>query len=546
LLEQLSINLEYSITDIEDFVFSQYFNSKINQYINVNQTGTVAAYNKKSSLNNFAFNLLNMKDYIKLVEIRDKYGEIFFYKKDDVDMKSSEYGQVVNVEKVKAGWGKTIWNRYSEKLILVSRSMFHNANTNYTGIISVGIDPKYFETLYKGISSQKGSSIVLLDENNDILITESTEDIAVVNLLREKQLMRFNENNKLIYDNDEYICNLFSASNSGIKILHIINMKVILKGSSRVTRIIIITLILSILFAVIVTGFISNNMSQNIRLLLKNIEVMSKGDFTKTIEPVSYDEIGMLACEFNSMGKKINQLINTVYNEKVKNKNAQIKVLQFEYDSLQSKMNPHFLYNTLETINSLAKLKEEDEISEMICLLGKLLRSSINNKKNIIRLQEEIDYIVGYLKIQSISYGDMIEVEYNFDECLMDALVPKLILQPIVENAIVHGFEKKIGKGKISITSTCTENMIVLTVKDDGNGISTEIQSLLFDKYDKHTYDNNKSHTKVGINSVDKRIKILYGKEYGVTIYSEANKGTEAVITFPLKFDGEEEIKSEL
>ena len=539
LLQQLSINLEYSITAIEDFAFSQYYNSKINQYINVSDMGTVAGYNKQSSINSFAFNLLNMKDYIKVVVIRDNNGRVFFFKKDGVALEASEYEQLVKPDTVRAGWGKTMWVRYDEQLILVNRAMFNNPSTSYMGIISLGIDNKYFETLYKGISNKDGSSIMLLDGNNDVLIADHEEDVAIADILKEKKLIGNSRSDILTYNKTQYLYNVLGTSNSGIKILHILDMGIILKGSAQVTRIIIITAIVVILLAVIFAWFISNNMSQNIRLLLKNIETMSKGDFTKTIEPVSYDEIGMLAGEFNTMGRKINQLIDSVYIEKVKNKNAELKALQFEYDSLQSKMNPHFLYNTLETINSMAKLRDENEISEMVCLLGNLLRSSISGKKNIIRLQEEIDYISGYLKIQSLSYGNMIQVEYDLDECLMDALVPKLILQPIVENAIVHGFEKKRGMCRISISSACRDKLIILRVIDDGMGISPEILRKILTRPEEYT-DESSSHTKVGINSVDKRIKILYGEEYGVRIHSEEDTGTDVTITFPLKFEDEE------
>ncbi len=546
LLQQLSINLEYSITAIEDFVFSQYYNSKINQYISISNTGTVADYNKKSSINSFAFNLLNMKDYIKVVAIRDTNGKVYFFKKDGAALDISEYEQLVKPDTVKAGWGKTTWMRYDKQLILVNRAMFSSNTTSYMGIISLGIDNKYFETLYKGISDKEGSSIMLLDGRNDVLIADHEEDMEIVKVLKEKNLMGGDRGNLLTYNNNQYMYNVLGTSNSGIKILHILDMGIILKGSAQVTRIIIFTAIIVILFAIIFAWFISSNISQNIRLLLKNIETMSKGDFTRTIEPVSYDEIGMLACEFNTMGRKINQLIETVYIEKMKIKNAELKALQFEYDSLQSKMNPHFLYNTLETINSMAKLRNEHEIGEMVCLLGNLLRSSISSKKNIIRLQEEIDYISGYLKIQSLSYGNMIQVEYNFDECLMDALVPKLILQPIVENAIIHGFEKKRGNSRISISSLCKDKLMVLKVVDDGMGIDNEILKNILNGSEGYTQENNNGHTKVGINSVDKRIKILYGEEYGVKIHSIEGKGTDVTITFPLKFEDEEGNMDEL
>ena len=214
-----------------------------------------------------------------------------------------------------------------------------------------------------------------------------------------------------------------------------------------------------------------------------------------------------------------------------------MKALQFEYDSLQAKINPHFLYNTLESINSLAKLKGQQDIADSIFLLGKYLREAISSKRKFVLLEEEIQNIRNYVKIQQLSYGDKIQIIFHVDEALLDVVVPKLILQPLVENSIVHGIEPKIGKGRIEITARCEKKDMYIVVWDDGVGISREqLENTMEHKPGNSGYE----HTKVGLMAVHKRIRILYGEAYGIHIHSSPQEGTSIMIKLPINFEDEE------
>jgi two-component system sensor histidine kinase YesM len=306
------------------------------------------------------------------------------------------------------------------------------------------------------------------------------------------------------------------------------------QGTEAIKLWTISTILVSLLIALILAVVISNNITGNVRLLLQSMSNFSM-DFThKVIVPSSRDEVGLLAEKFNSMAEKIGELIHTIYNEKLLKQKAEYRTLQFEYKALQAQINPHFLYNTLESIHSLAKLRGDEQVSEMIYLLGKLLRESISKKGDIIYLQEEVDYIRNYLSIHKIIYGQKIEVNYHFDPSLMSFMVPKFILQPLVENSIKHGIEEKPGKGIVSIGCWEKDDDLYLEVSDNGVGIDEQTREHLLNPSEHSKLKQKDKHTNVGIISVHKRIQILYGEDYGLNITSELNQGTTIRIRLPI------------
>lgn len=540
LMEQLSANFENHINSMTDSIFVQIYNSKLDKIIEIDHDKNFGTkFNKKREIDKFSFSLLNYNSYIKAVIIADLQGNKYYNSYNIPQMSSNQMDNIIKKDKTEALWGKPLWQPYNDELIFVNRLIYDSDKLNKVGIISIGIDINYFVNLYKNISSDKGSEIIVFDGEGNVLIKSDKMPDEMVEFF----ISNYDINKKTIniwYDNKEYMYTLWDLNDGNMKLVKIVDMRVLLKDSSLVLKWILYIGVIAIIIALIIANFISNNISKNVKLLLKNIKVMSEGNFKTKILPVSYDEIGMLAIEFNDMAKKIEELLDTIYDEKVKKKNAQIKALQFEYDALQAKINPHFLYNTLETINSIAKIHGDCETSRMAYLLGNLLRETISNKNNVIILEEEMEYIKSYLEIQQISYRDKIEVRFDFDESLMDAVVPKFILQPIVENAIVHGLEKKIGKGIIIVSSKCDVYDMILEVYDDGVGIDEcKIKNILRNEDTNIKQDSDKKHTKVGINSVNKRIKILYGDDYGVQIQSDINRGTKISVRLPLNFETE-------
>ena len=535
LMEQLAANISTRLRGIEDLQFSSYKYSELGSYIDNRQNETdLDKLNKARKIYSSLFDLLYSRPFIKAVLVVDKYGEKYWanLEKDrTVDLVKIE-GKI-DIEKVKARHGTTIWTSVEQGQLLMERELIHLNDTQHLGMVALVVDTSYVTELYKGIDKKQGGSIILLDGDNNICV--NVEPLIQRLIVNNDSFIRESDSSikTVNFEGEEYILSRVMMPHSKLKLLNIISVKELTRNSQVLKTWILLTCVSVILIAVVIATFVSQTITSNIRILLKGIKEFSEGKFGDSIKPRSEDEIGVLTEEFNKMADKISTLIYEVYNAEILKKNAEYKALQFEYSALQSKINPHFLYNTLETVNSMAKIKGEKEISEMVYLLGNLLRESISGKSNTVFLGREIEYIRNYLRIQKMTYGDKFDVIYHIDEEVSQAIVPKFILQPIVENAIVHGIEEKMGNGRIEIGCKRDNSDLVLEVFDDGIGMQQqEIRKLLDHSIEGE--DVTGKHTKVGVRAVDKRIRILYGDNYGLKISSVPGEGTKVTITMPL------------
>jgi two-component system sensor histidine kinase YesM len=227
------------------------------------------------------------------------------------------------------------------------------------------------------------------------------------------------------------------------------------------------------------------------------------------------------------MAREIGELVNKVASEKNQKTEAELRALNFEYNALQSNINPHFISNTLELINSAAKLHNVPQIGEVACLLGDLMQERIRRKENLLSLEEELGHCRTYLRIQELLRESSLDVVYKVPAELLGCKVPNLILQPIVENAVLHGIEPKIGSSNITISARQVGQALELVVSDDGIGIQPErLPELLAPRVSDRT-------RKIGLESVDKRIKILFGPSFGLSIQSSPGVGTQVRLLMP-------------
>lgn len=254
--------------------------------------------------------------------------------------------------------------------------------------------------------------------------------------------------------------------------------------------------------------------------LCRSMENVGQGDFQKKFAVRSNDEIGMLGRSFNSMVENIDNLIKTVYKLEISKKQA-------ELDSLKMQINPHFLYNTLETINWMARMQNNMDIATVTTALGQFFRASVH-QSNFITIAEEIKNVQNYLTIQAYRFGNKIKTEISADEDCKDEFIPSFLLQPLVENAIIHGLEPKLTKGILKISIYREEDGIHFMVWDDGVGISEEtLQRIRADFMTLNTKNF------IGLGNVNKRICLHYGNNCRLTISSGINEGTAVSFIIP-------------
>lgn len=290
----------------------------------------------------------------------------------------------------------------------------------------------------------------------------------------------------------------------------------------------ILYLILPVAVSVCIIGVYSWNFSRKLNGFKVQMHKAAAGDF-KLSEIKGSDEIAELYKDLNTMINSLQHLITTIYEEQVQKEKLNSRQKEVEFKMLASQINPHFLYNTLETIRMKARCNGEKDIEELVKMLAKIMRRNIQAGDTLVTLKSELELVEYYLKIQQYRFGERISFHINLFCKVEDLKIMPLIIQPIVENAFIHGLEEKEGEGEIAIDVKMTDRLYII-IQDNGIGMNREtleeIRSSLND-YSRLT------RSSIGLNNVNQRIKLLYGDEYGLVIESEKNTGTRVTIHLP-------------
>lgn len=418
----------------------------------------------------------------------------------------------------------------AEDIISISKAVI-DKNTNETiGVVMADINLKKFDDIISDNNIGEKGFFYLLDNNNNIVYSPVNPTIYRINSNKFN-----NKKDSFIYsiNNETFKIMYTTSSVTGWKTIGVFSFKDITKditGMERFTLIIaIITSLLAVFFSLLFTNSIVTPIRE-LRTLMKGVE---SGDLDLKFEEHKYsNEFGELGHSFNHMVSEIKQLINMVYEEQRSKRKAEI-------ETLQAQIKPHFLYNTLDTIAWMAEDYNAKDIVKLVSALTKVFRIGLNKGKEVIKLRDEIEHINSYLIIQKYRYEDKLSYEINFHKDILDILILKLITQPIVENAIYHGIKEKRGKGEIRINFTKVVDEIIITVEDNGAGISEEklqnINSML--ETSNSFYIDSGSGSGYGISNVNTRIKLSYGQNYGLRYYSKLGVGTKVEIRLPFNND---------
>lgn len=312
--------------------------------------------------------------------------------------------------------------------------------------------------------------------------------------------------------------------NSGIIARYLLPERELLEESTRLNLRIALLLGVELILSAVICHRISTIYKRRVQRLLDAMNNVEKGDLDNYVPVDSKDELGVIGNSFNHMCRKLDDYIARVYAAEIRRKNA-------ELNSLQMQINPHFLYNTLESIKAKAISENDEETAEMIALLGNLFRWSCRTDEKIVILDEELEYVRTYLKLQSFRYDQEMEICIQVEEEYLDYAVPKLILQPIVENVINHAFQRMDRPCLAGITVKKKEDNLEITVYDNGCGIEKEklekLRKNLEEDAGQDEFDS------IGIQNVHHRLRLLFGQGYGLQIASIYEKGTAVKAVLP-------------
>lgn len=376
--------------------------------------------------------------------------------------------------------------------------------------------------------------------------------VSSVKVTENSRLYVFNENNKRIYPfsgdlGDSYqevvdrstpntLISSRTTGYGGLRIVSIIPREDVLQGAKQMTSYMLWISLCSLLMAYVAAVFTSNMMVKPILELQKKMRRVQNGDFHERANVYSNDEIGLLTEGFNKMVSQLETVIKDMYELRLREKES-------ELNALQSQINPHFLYNTLESISMAAHRQSNDELSSVITSLGRLLRYTVNKQMSFVYLKDELMFVESYLNIQTFRLEDLLDVDMQVDFSHEYALVPKLILQPLVENAIEHGMSGR--PLKITILTQSEGQDLFIYVCDNGAGIPADRLALIEKRMKQKHETNTDSHSGkkskgFALRNVHQRLQLLYGESYGLSIQS-VQRFEGAAVCIKLPFQWEEE-----
>lgn len=319
-------------------------------------------------------------------------------------------------------------------------------------------------------------------------------------------------------DNVKFMKMSSTLDRYGWSIIEEIPLHIVRQPIKQITQKFLLTLVLVIIVSFIVIYKISAWVTKPVINIKNTIEKVMGGNLKVKVEVDREDEIGKLEESFNNMVKWLDDSI-----EEIKEKEKQKRIAELSF--LQAQINPHFLYNTLSGVRFLVSMNRNDEAEEMLYKFSKLLRNILPRASELISLEDEIEIIKTYIELQQIRYPNEFEVCISIDENIKSIMLPALILQPIVENAIFYSMESENNEGKIKINGYVNDDNIIIEISDNGKGMSsTQINNV---------FKNKESINRVGLINVHERLQLNYGKNYGIEIKSQEGSGTRVIFKLP-------------
>ena len=400
------------------------------------------------------------------------------------------------------------------------------------GYVIVNIEENTFASIYKNIGVPGSGTYLITDKDGRIISSPNKEDlfkpIGNTGLIKEIQSNNNVSEIRKIDGRDTLVI-INSFTRLDWKLVSQIPLKELTAENRKITLLIFLIGLVCLIFAIFGSMILSNIISKPIIRLTKHMLKSRDGNSDLYSAPGTTDEIGLLASAFNTMIARNKELLGRIDYEQKKKR-------EYELALMQSQIKPHFLYNTLDVVCRLADMNRNSEVRKAAKALADFYRVALSKGREYIRLSEEISNVENYLSIQKIRYANVFDFEISIAPDILDCSIPKLTLQPLVENSIYHGLKTSGKRGRITIEGHREDDAVVLCVLDDGIGMSAERLKGILAEDGKHVTNQS-----FGLKNLNERIRIFYGSGFGITIYSEELKGTKIIIRIPARQGGEQD-----
>lgn len=453
--------------------------------------------------------------YKSIVKSNKTISAVYFEnKKSQIMMKNNEYAKYLIV-------GKKIVNTGE------------NPKSNILGVIYLIMEWKDIESVLNNLVKNEKTNYLIIEKDSVIYNSNPESNIHIdifkinnfnINSNNENDFISVNINQK------NYLVSTYSSSLADWKFVSISDAREINKDILNIKNLTLLMTLLSLIIAIVISFFLTYSILKPISQLGNFAKEIEIGNLKNRVDLRSYTELNLLAGVINSMTERLNNTIE-------QNLILVMRQRESELKALQAQVNPHFLFNALNAINAHAQIYEIKEIADITYALSDILRYNLKNSNELITIDKEIDNVKKYLSIQNIRYNNTINTYLNIENKVMECKSIKFFLQPIVENSLQHGLERKEGYKELIINGFIEGSYIVIQVFDNGIGIKKsrldEIQNILTCHMSNNVIEKFSSNS-IGIFNVHQRLKLIFGSEYGIRIDSKFGKGTKVIILLPL------------
>ena len=519
------------VSDVSDSLYldAQLKNLITSQYSSdIEVINALNSYNRVDNYLNLYTELDSIRIYIHNSKLLDNSQII---KLSIEDIESQWYKDAVDANGKMALTYK--YDPYARQEHLAMVRLLFDSRGDKLGVMVINISEEYLQSI---IQLEPYDFYMVLDDAD--VIFASDEEVQRSDVFGSDLMTHYTSlpegSNNFSYGDTEYRILIHQVQikviQNSLKLITAIPVSELTKSAANSTATSIISIILSVLISISLVYALSKAFSNRINSFRKDLHQVAGGDFTVESEIGGNNELGQLSNDLNVMVEGIQNIIHDAYVVQLQKEQLASKQKDAQFKMLASQINPHFLYNSLETIRMKAHINGQKEIADVVKKLAKIMRHNLSIPNDEVTLKSELDLIRNYLEIQQFRFGD--KVTFSFDICCNpdEYRVLPLLLQPLVENAFIHGLENKVGKGHIAVRVICEDQHLTITVSDDGVGMDEETLSNIIDKLQHEAMSIDGS---IGLTNVSQRLKIYYGPEHGLDIVSSVDNGTIITMVIP-------------
>lgn len=419
---------------------------------------------------------------------------------------------IKNDEFLHSNMGKAVWTYFGEGAVLLMRAVFDESRMTFCGHVAAVVSIDKTREVFLQVDNRKNGDFALVDPTGRVMY--KTADIP-----DEIQFSALT-----ILKKGSYYAQMYPMEYSNLKLLYFVNLHEKNERYFSLLEKCVLLLFVSLMIVFVFFRLTYFKSARSAGQILQRMNEIGNGCFTAAVKNnLPKNEMVMIARGLEQMAGRIELLVTQITKEEEAKRSSEQALLQTQYDLLRSQVNPHFLYNALESIYGISILNDEPQVGEIACRLAEYYRASLVPLDTFSTIERERNMLQNYVQLYQCIYPERLAVEWNIQEDCLSVRIPSLLLQPIVENAIVHGMENKPDICHISVAISMEKERIRAVICDDGKGISpVKIRELMAE-------DNGH---RVGLHNVRERLKMVYGSDAELQIESEEKKYTRVILTF--------------